>query len=273
MSVLPHESDGPDDRKQAEADFHNERARARATMSQDEFEKVYSNKKWYYVTRRTTQYKEAWFARYAPGAVALDYCCGQGLTTIELAKHGATAHGIDISADEVQTAARQAADAGVQEKTHFQVMDAEHPTFPSQMFDLIVCNGVLHHLDVEAAYPELARMLKPGGRVLCMEALGYNPIIQWYRNRTPHLRTAWEKDHILTLRQVKQAQRYFNRVSVRYFFLFTILAVPFRKSAIFKPVLRMLELLDEVILRIPGVQLMAWQMYFELSEPRHTPAR
>ncbi len=90
-------------------------------------------------------------------------------------------------------------------------MDAEQLTFPDQTFDLIVCNGVLHHLDLRYAYPELARVLKPGGRILCLEALGYNPAIQLYRKLTPHLRTAWEAEHILTMRQVKEAGLFFRR--------------------------------------------------------------
>lgn len=256
------------DRKQAEIDFHNKRAQHRATCDRREFERRYPNKKLYSITRRTKQVMADWMHQYGPGATALDYCCGQGLTAIELAKHGADVYGIDISDEEIVTAREQADAAGYSASTHFSVMDAERLTFPDDTFDLIVCNGVLHHLDLQHAYPELARVLKPDGRVLCLEALGYNPVINLYRRLTPQLRTKWETEHILTLRQVDQASKFFETIQVQFFYLLSIAAVPFRNTGAFNSILSVLETLDYLVLRIPFVQLMAWQMVFELSAPR-----
>src|SRR5438445_13407314 len=96
------------DRKQTEVDFHNRRAQDRATYDRGEFERRYANKKLYSITRRTKQVMADWMHRYGRGATALDYCCGQGLTAIELAKHGANVYGIDISDEEIVTARLQA---------------------------------------------------------------------------------------------------------------------------------------------------------------------
>src|SRR5258708_13539019 len=95
-------------------------------------------------------------------------------------------------------------------------MYAENMTFPDNTFDAVIITGVLHHLDVNRAYPELARVLKPGGKVLAIQALGHNPIIQPYRDRTPHLLTAWESQHIIRLKTIPAAQRYFKRVRRPY---------------------------------------------------------
>jgi len=73
-----------------------------------------------------------------------------------------------------------------------------------------MCAGMLHHVELSYAFPELRRVLKPGGRILAAEALNYNPAIKLYRNLTPSLRTAWEKDHILSLKDVRFAQRFFQ---------------------------------------------------------------
>ena len=67
--------------------------------------------------------------------------------------------GIDISSNEVNSARMKLKDAGYSNKSDFQVMDAENMTFEDNSFDVIICNGVLHHLDIDAALPELARFL------------------------------------------------------------------------------------------------------------------
>lgn len=256
------------DRKMKEAEFHSNRETDRLSMSRDEFEKKYSNKTFYSICRKTRTHEENWMRENCPGKTALDYCCGLGGATRRLASFGAMAYGIDIAEEEVKTAIRDAEKAGLADQTNFQVMDAEKMTFEDDTFDLIFCSGVLHHLDLDVAYPELSRVLKPGGKIFCLEALGHNPIIQLYRNMTPKLRTAWETDHILSTAQVKQGYEFFDTIKVDYYYLFSIGAIPFRKSPLFEPLLGFTEMLDSVVLKIPLVKKMAWQMVFELSDPK-----
>ena len=255
-------------RKQAEAEFHDTRERDRAVLSDDEFESRYSNKKFYSVVRSSSAYLANWIAERSKGAVVLDYCCGLGGVSLQIAQAGGYVHGFDISEESVLTARRTLAEHGLGDHGSFMVTDAERLSFGDRTFDVIVVSGVLHHLDMDRAYPELARVLRPGGSILCMEALGYNPVINLYRRRTPHLRTAWEAEHILTLREVDKAGAYFGRVDVRFFHLATIAAVLLRRTPLFSPVLRVLERVDRVILKVPYLQRMAWQMFFELREPR-----
>lgn len=257
-----------DDRKRQEAEFHDRRERDRKELSEDAFEAAYSNSRFYAIARKGRLALEQRIAEWAPGAVALDYCCGRGGTSLNLAKAGAFVHGIDISAESVEAARQRLADAGLADRASFQVMDAEKMTFPSATFDLIICSGVLHHLDVHVAYAELARVLKPNGRIIALEALGYNPAFQLYRKLTPRLRTAWEAEHILTLREVAAARKYFKTVDTHFFYLTSLLAVPFRNSPAFDSILSVLERADDALLRIPGVRAMAWQMMFILSDPR-----
>ncbi|MCP4293193.1 MAG: methyltransferase domain-containing protein [bacterium] len=257
-----------EDRKQLEAEFHSNRETDRLSMSPEEFERKYSNKTFYSICRKTTDHLEEWMRINCPGKTALDYCCGLGASTRRLAKFGAMAYGIDIAEEEVKTATLDAEKAGLADQTNFQVMDAENMDFEDNTFDLIFCSGVLHHLDLDAAYPELARVLKPGGKILCLEALAHNPIIQLYRRLTPKLRTAWETDHILSTEQVQQGYQFFDSIKVNYFYLFSIGVIPFRNTFLFKPLLSFTEVLDSMVLKIPLVRKMAWQMIFELSEPK-----
>lgn len=44
----------------------------------------------------------------------------------------------------------------------FRLMDAEALEFPPDTFDLICGTGILHHLDLDAAYGQIARSLRDG---------------------------------------------------------------------------------------------------------------
>jgi len=257
-----------EERKRLEADFHNQREIDRGLLSEEAFESKYSNKKYYCITRRSRDYIKQWLRESCQGKVVLDYCCGLGGSSLEIANCGAFVYGIDISNESIETATEMAAKAGLGEVIKFSVMDAENMNFWDNMFDIIYCSGVLHHLDLNRVYPELARVLKPSGRVICQEALGYNPIINLYRRMTPRLRTVWEAEHILTMRGVQQSKGYFKCVSVKFFHLVSILAVPFRKTSLFNSMLTSLELIDSVVLSIPFLRRLAWQIVFILSEPK-----
>ena len=234
-----------------------------------QFEQHFSNVKFYAIARASFSWRDDILRRHCPGKVCLDYCCGNGEAALLMAQLGAReAHGVDLSPVAVENARRLAADAGVGERTHYAVMDAEHLKFPNDHFDVIHVYGALHHLDLKAAFTELARVLRPDGVIVCTEALRHNPLIHWYRKRTPHLRTAWEVEHILGIPEIQTGRQWFADIHIRYFHLFTLMAVPFRKSAVFHPLLGLLEWLDAWALRIPGLRRMAWQAVFTLEKPK-----
>ena len=113
-------------------------------------------------------------------------------------------------------------------------------------------------MDLSFAFPELRRILAPGGRILCVEALAVNPAIQWYRNRTPEMRTEWEKNHILGPKDLVLAKRFFDIGEVRYWHLSSI-------AAAYAPrLLKPLNALDSVLCKVPGVRSLSWVFTFEL---------
>jgi len=201
------------------------------------------------------------------GRIFLDYACGNGEMAIRAAKAGAAlAIGLDISRVSVENAERSAAEQGVLENTFFVQGDCENTGLPSETVDVVLCSGMLHHLDLSYAFPELRRVMKPGGVCLGFEALDYNPIIKLYRWLTPALRTEWEKAHILSLKDLKFARRFFNVRNVRYWHLVSILVTPLRKTAVFGPALKIANLVDSVLLRLFPFSLMAWMFSFELHK-------
>lgn len=255
-----------EERKIIEAEFHD-RLRDPALAENPELHaKLTSNKKWYSIARKSKGFAESYLRQHSRGAKALDYACGDGLYTFRMAEAGADAVGIDISPVSVSNAAKQAQQRGV--SARFEVMDCERLEFPDKCFDLINVNGVLHHLDLERAYSEMARVLKPTGSVLCVEALNHNPLFHAYRKFTPQLRTEFEADHILGRRDVLAAQKYFDHIEWQFFHLASLLAVPLRKTAVFNVVLSSLEAVDSLVLGAPGIRWWAWQIGFVLSGPK-----
>ena len=261
--------DALEPRKREERDFHNSSKDSRERQDElpgDVYEELHGNKKYYSVVGSSREYLRQWIARHAPGTVFLDYACGNGDQAVVAARHGAAlALGIDISEVSIANAWRQAAAEGVSDRCAFMAGDCERTGLPDASVDVVLCSGMLHHLDLQYAFPELHRILKPGGRILAVESLDYNPIIKAYRLLTPAMRTEWEKHHILGMSDVRLAGQFFEVRNLRFWHLFSLLAMGVRPfPAAFERALRVLDRVDAVALRIPGLRLMAWQFTFEL---------
>jgi ubiquinone/menaquinone biosynthesis C-methylase UbiE len=249
-------------------DASSDRAVADYVEGMAEWEHHFSNMKYYSISEASFARRDALLYEGIAGAVALDYCCGNGEIAIEMAKRGARrVVGIDISSVAVGNATALAAAAGVADNCEFRVMDAEHTEFAAESFDVIHEYGALHHLDLPAAFAELSRLLKPGGRVVCTEALRHNPLVHWYRKRTPHLRTEWEVEHILGIPEIERGLTHFRTADIRTFHLAVLAAVPFRKTGLFRPMLALLNRADDVLLRLPGLRRMAWVAVVKFEGP------
>jgi ubiquinone/menaquinone biosynthesis C-methylase UbiE len=232
---------------------------------------LWSNMKYYAVERQSLQKVENWLKENCQGKRALDYCCGNGENAIFMAKNGAASVvGIDISEVSVANCQETAKSEGVDHVTEFMIGDAEKTGFDDNSFDIIIEYGALHHLDLDNAFNEMLRIVKPDGAVICTEALGHNPIIHLYRKMTPDLRTEWEADHILRSPQIDLADKYFGKVEIHFYHFFTLLAVPFRKFKIFQWLLSFLEKVDNLFLKLPFIKWWCWQAVFIMSEPKKT---
>jgi ubiquinone/menaquinone biosynthesis C-methylase UbiE len=253
------------DRKQEEAEFHD---RLRGIYEQDpSYEYYTSNKRFYSVTEASRLFVDDWLLRECRDRDVLDYGCGSGETALTALPVARSLHGIDISAESVAICIEKATAAGLHDKASFSVMDAERTSFADDSFDVLYETGVLHHLSLESAFEEMRRVLRPGGRALCLEALRHNPIFHSYRKRTPHLRTVWETQHILGEPEIDSASKYFGRIEKKFFHLFGLLAVPLRNTKAFGPTLAALTAVDRQVLRVPGLRRQAWMCAFTLSDP------
>lgn len=262
-----------DRRRQIVTGYEYQTDVARDTVQKDyvknseEYETHFSNMKFYSITRSSFAFRDNLLCPIK-GKTALDYCCGNGEIALDMAMNGAEkVFGIDISSVAVNNANKIAEQKGVSGHCTFTVMDAEKTEFADNTFDIIHEYGALHHLCLESALCELSRILKPDGKVVCTEALRHNPIIHYYRGKTPHLRTQWEYEHILGYPEIMLGRKYFTHINVHFFHLASLAAVSFRKTSVFPAMLTMLEKVDDLILRIPYVKLMAWVAVFEYKGP------
>ena len=105
---------------------------------------------------------------------ALDSGCGAGALAFALAPFVGSVVGVDLSA-ELIAAGRELAPANCE----LSVGDATALPFEYGSFDIVGCMRVLHHSRrPELVVSELARVTRPGGRILLVDQLGFvDPVI------------------------------------------------------------------------------------------------
>lgn len=229
---------------------------------------LWTNMKYYSIERKSRSFVLDWYNRNCEGKQVLDYCAGNGWDGIYIArKKDCKVYGIDISEISIKNCKRLAKDMQVHHKVEYRTDDAENTDFKDNKFDIITEYGALHHLDLDKAFAELSRIIKPNGSVICNEALGHNILINIYRKLTPKLRTKWEAEHILRKKDLLKASKCFKNIEIHFYHLATLLAVPFRKVKFFYSLLKILEMIDKFLLKIPILKWQAWQVVFILSNP------
>jgi SAM-dependent methyltransferase len=197
------------------------------------------------------------------GTVVLDYGCGDLQYTLDFAQSGAHLVDFDISMKMAQVARIKGIQADLIDKVAVCQMAGEATGFRSETFDLIFGISVLHHLDISIAGPELARILRPGGKAVFVEPLAHNPWLNLFRRLTPHRRSADEAP--LTLGQLRTIGSYFSELRHAEFALFSTLAVLFPIKPLFAVAMSLLESLDTQLLKTsPALRKCCWMTVIEL---------
>jgi demethylmenaquinone methyltransferase/2-methoxy-6-polyprenyl-1,4-benzoquinol methylase len=105
-----------------------------------------------------------------PGELALDVCCGTGDVAFALAAAGATVTGFDFSEPMLAVARNRARAVAPGASPVFQQGDALNLPFADASFDVVTISYGLRNLaDFDRGVRELARVLRPGGRLLVLD--------------------------------------------------------------------------------------------------------
>src|SRR5256886_17582086 len=90
-----------------------------------------------------------------PGMTVLELGCGTGYFTRELAHSGADVVAIDVSPELLEIARSNCSAPNVR----YEIQNAYELSYRDNVFDSVVGSSVLHHLEVEAAFGEIFRVL------------------------------------------------------------------------------------------------------------------
>jgi demethylmenaquinone methyltransferase / 2-methoxy-6-polyprenyl-1,4-benzoquinol methylase len=115
-------------------------------------------------------------AGVGPGSTALDVATGTGDLAVELARRGAEVTGMDFAPAMLELARQKAPGLS------FEEGDALDLTYPDGHFDAVTVGfGARNFSDLDRGLGEMARVAKPGGRVVVLEiTTPQKPPLSWF---------------------------------------------------------------------------------------------
>ena len=114
------------------------------------------------------------FVDSVPPGRALDAACGTGRHARRLVELGHEVTGFDLTPEMLRQASANVPEAGFVEGDLREIPAAD------EAFDLVVCGLALAHLhDLDAGVAELARVLRPGGRLVVSVLHPFQALLGW----------------------------------------------------------------------------------------------
>jgi ubiquinone/menaquinone biosynthesis C-methylase UbiE len=111
----------------------------------------------------------AWLEPLDPEMIVLDVACGAAHAAEQVAPHVRQVVGLDLTPALLELGAGRLREAGITNVLLQEGSAAELP-FLDASFDLVFCRAALHHMpDHSGAVAEMARVCRPGGRVVAAD--------------------------------------------------------------------------------------------------------
>lgn len=193
----------------------------------------------------------------------LDCCCGYGFTAVKCAKRQAIVSGIDISAKMIELAQKNVDFNNVSDTVNLQVMSVENMAFENNTFDYVVGIGALHHLNLELAGKEMARVLKPGGKVLFIEPRIPFKWLIFMRSLLPNKCYESPGGSQLTDQDIQHFANNFSMAQQKYFILFK----KFARLPIIRRYSKQLDNIDaQLIHKFPFLKKICWAFVLEFTK-------
>ncbi|NUM34659.1 MAG: methyltransferase domain-containing protein [Candidatus Brocadiae bacterium] len=165
--------------------------------------------------------------------------CGFGKDALRIARLGAEVYAFDISLESLNLAKESAKQQSL--KIDFQMMTAEKLLYDSDFFDYILCNDILHHIDISVSMKEIKRVAKKDAIFMANEIYSHSitnairhssivekklyPMMQAfvYQSKKPYItkdeKKMSEKDILQVSEQLKKIllKKYYNFLVTRIF--------------------------------------------------------
>lgn len=193
----------------------------------------------------------------------LEVGAGRGLETTIFSQYGARVTAVDISTKVLELLQKRLNVPGKDSDVILRKMDIHNLDFPDNSFDLIYVNSVLMHVEFEKVIKEFYRVLRPGGKLVFVEPLSYNPLLNAYRRFCSDFSNI--KPSYITKAKIDFMFPYFPRMTLHHFYFLTMLLFPICKSRLNNAAVtflrRICEMLDNLIFSVlQPVKRLAWMI-------------
>jgi SAM-dependent methyltransferase len=195
------------------------------------------------------------------GKRVLDYGCGTGEITAQLALLGAEVVGFDLSPDQIEIARERADLDGVASRVTVFAADGEELNLPEEHFDYVVVVALLHHTDFGPVMDRIIRCLRPGGEAFIAEPVAFSTTLGWLRDRAPVAKIVSPDERQLNADDVSRIRSYFAYTTIRYFNVLGRLQrlflgePPVRSGWLAWGATKSIHYIDRLLLSLPG----AWR--------------
>jgi SAM-dependent methyltransferase len=144
-----------------------------------------------------------WIEPLAPSMVLLEVACGAAHVAETLAPAVRQIVGIDLTPELLDLGAGRIRDTGI-DNVLLQEGNAEALPFVDRSFDVVYCRSSLHHfMHPDRAVSEMARVCRPGGRVVLMDLVVPDAPV---RDVFDHLHRLLDPSHVRVLTEHELAQ-------------------------------------------------------------------
>jgi SAM-dependent methyltransferase len=207
-----------------------------------------------------------------PGSRLLDLGCGTGRHTAQFAKQGWRVTALDLSPKSIEAAKQHAGSQGVLQRCEFVEGSVEEfAAGGAAPFDVVFLSGVYYYLSEEARNLIRVKLLKPDGRLVFVETLGDNLLLNLYRRLRSLIKGDRDEttlNRLLRLHEVQKLGREFGEARLQGFDFFTLLGGAFGPLG---PVYhRVAAALDFVLLNRLGLQRLSFKILFVGRNPLKT---